>query len=155
MPIRHALEIRHESFRVPEFIHLLRERDIALVCADTVDWPRLMDLTSDFVYVRLHGSEVLYVSGYEDVDIDAWARRVAAWATGNEPSDAECVIPKPGAKRQARDVYVYFDNDAKVRAPFDAQALMKRVNELLKTKSPPVSPSNRNQSFGQNAVSPR
>jgi uncharacterized protein YecE (DUF72 family) len=83
--------------------------------------------------VRLHGSEVLYVSGYEDVDINAWACRVAAWATGNEPSDAECVIPKPGPKRKARDVYVYFDNDAKVRAPFDAQALIKRVNELLST----------------------
>jgi len=100
MPLRHALEIRHESFRVQEFIHLLREHDIALVCADAVDWPRLMDITSDFVYVRLHGSEVLYVSGYEDVDIDAWACRVAAWATGNEPSDAECVIRKPAAKRK-------------------------------------------------------
>jgi uncharacterized protein YecE (DUF72 family) len=131
MPIRHALEIRHESFRVREFIHLLRKHGIALVCADAVDWPRLMDLTSDFVYVRLHGSEVLYASGYEDVDIDAWACRVAAWATGNEPSDAECVINKPAAKRKARDVYVYFDNDAKVRAPFDAQALIKRVNSLL------------------------
>ncbi len=131
MPLRHALEIRHESFCVPEFIHLLREHDIALVCADTVDWPRLMDLTSDFVYVRLHGSEELYVSGYEDVDIDAWACRIAAWATGNQPSDAECVIAKPAAKRKTRDVYVYFDNDAKVRAPFDAQALMKRVNEVL------------------------
>jgi uncharacterized protein YecE (DUF72 family) len=137
MPIRHALEIRHETFRVPEFIHLLREHDIALVCADTVDWPRLMDLTSDFVYVRLHGSEVLYVSGYEDVDIDAWACRVAAWATGNEPSDAECVIEKPGPQRKRRDVYVYFDNDAKVRAPFDAQALIKRVNALLKNNAQP------------------
>jgi uncharacterized protein YecE (DUF72 family) len=155
MPIRHALEIRHESFRVPEFIHLLREHDIALVCADTVDWPRLMDLTSDFMYVRLHGSKVLYVSGYDDVDINAWACRVTAWATGNEPSDAECVIPKPGAQRQARDVYVYFDNDAKVRAPFDAQALMKRVNELLKTKSAPRSPGNRDHTLGQDAVSPR
>ena len=135
IPIRHALEIRHESFRTPEFIHLLREHDIALVCADTVDWPRLMDLTSDFVYVRLHGSKELYVSGYEDVDIDVWACRVAAWANGNEPSDAECVNPMPGPKRKARDVYVYFDNDAKVRAPFDAQALIKRVYELGRTGS--------------------
>jgi uncharacterized protein YecE (DUF72 family) len=114
-----------------------------------------MDLTSDFMYVRLHGSKVLYVSGYDDVDINAWACRVTAWATGNEPSDAECVIPKLGAQRQARDVYVYFDNDAKVRAPFDAQALMKRVNELLKTKSAPRSPGNRDHTLGQDAVSPR
>ena len=154
MPLCHALEIRHESFRVTEFIHLLREHDIALVCADTVEWPRLMDLTSDFVYVRLHGSEVLYASGYEDVDIDAWACRVAAWATGNEPSDAECVIRKPAGKRKARDVYVYFDNDAKVRAPFDAQALIERVNEML-NRDTPVSLRDRHQRFGENAVSPR
>ena len=136
MPMRHALEIRHESFRTPEFIHVLREHDIALVCADTVDWPRLMDITSDFVYVRLHGSEQLYVSGYEDADIDVWACRVAAWATGNEPGDAERILPKPAPKRKARDVYVYFDNDAKVRAPFDAQALIKRVNQLLNKDAP-------------------
>ena len=154
MALRHAIEIRHESFRVPEFIHLLREHDLALVCADTVDWPRLMDLTSDFVYVRLHGSEELYVSGYEDVDINVWACRVAAWATGNEPSDAECVINRPTAKRQARDVYVYFDNDAKVRAPFDAQALIKRVNKLLKRDARPSLPDTQ-QRFRENAVGPR
>jgi uncharacterized protein YecE (DUF72 family) len=138
LKLRHALEIRHESFRAPEFIHLLRKYDIALVCADTVDWPRLMDVTSDFVYVRLHGSEVLYASGYEDVDVNAWACRVAAWATGNEASDAERVIDKAAPKRRFRDVYVYFDNDAKVRAPFDAQSLIKRVKELLKGTHAPV-----------------
>lgn len=75
LKLRHALEIRHESFRVPEFIHLLREYDVALVCADTVEWPRLMNLTSDFVYCRLHGSEVLYASGYGKKYIEAWAQR--------------------------------------------------------------------------------
>ena len=154
MPLRHAIEIRHESFRVPEFIHLLREHDIALVCADTVDWPRLMDLTSNFVYVRLHGSKVLYVSGYEDVDIDTWACRVAAWATGKEPADAERVITKPAAKRNARDVYVYFDNDAKVRAPFDAQSLILRVNQLLKTGTQPSLRSGR-QRLRENAAGQR
>ena len=64
--MRHAFEIRHDSFRTPEFISLLRHYNVALVCADTVEWPRLMDLTSDFVYCRLHGSEVLYASGYDD-----------------------------------------------------------------------------------------
>ncbi len=77
-----------------------------------------------------------------------------AWATGNEPNDAECVIRKPAAKRKARDVYVYFDNDAKVRAPFDAQALIKRVNEML-NRDTPVSLRDRHQRFGENAVSPR
>jgi uncharacterized protein YecE (DUF72 family) len=153
-PLRHAMEIRHTSFVTPEFINLLRQYDVALVVADTVEWPRLMDLTSDFVYVRLHGSEVLYVSGYEDADIDAWACRVAAWATGNEPGGTECVIRKPAAKLKARDVYVYFDNDAKVRAPFDAQALIKRVNEILNRDTAPSS-RDEQQRFGENAAGSR
>jgi uncharacterized protein YecE (DUF72 family) len=126
-PIRHAIEIRHDSFRSPDFIALLRRHRVALVCADTVDWPRLMDVTADFVYCRLHGSEELYASGYDDAALDIWAARVVAWAHGGEPSDAERVIDKPGPKRARRDVFVYFDNDRKVRAPVDAQALRERV----------------------------
>jgi uncharacterized protein YecE (DUF72 family) len=133
-PMRHCIEIRHESFRVPEFIELLRAYNVALVCADTVEWPRLMDLTSDFVYCRLHGSEVLYASGYDDRALDAWAARVIAWAKGGEPPDAERVIPEPGLKLPGRDVFVYFDNDAKVRAPFDAQSLMARVRAGLQAR---------------------
>jgi len=128
--LRHALEIRHESFRDPAFIRLLRRHRVALVCADTVEWPRLMDLTSDFVYCRLHGSEVLYASGYDDAALDAWAERVHAWRTGAEPKDPERVIDHPGPRRRARDVFVYFDNDAKVRAPLDAQGLIGRVHKL-------------------------
>lgn len=133
--LRHAVEIRHQSFVTPEFIHLLREQDIALVCADTVGWPRLMDLTSDFVYCRLHGSQELYVSGYDDQSLDVWAARVAAWACGREPADAEKVVPSPAPKKATRDVFVYFDNDAKVRAPIDAQGLQHRVHDLL-TRQP-------------------
>src|SRR5450631_2988500 len=96
-PIRHAIEIRNETFAVPEFIDLLRKYNVALVCADTVEWPRLMDLTSDFVYCRLHGSEVLYVSGYTDEALDGWARRVTAWAAGSEPDDAEKVVKAAAA----------------------------------------------------------
>jgi uncharacterized protein YecE (DUF72 family) len=123
--MRHAFEIRHESFRHKAFIDLLRRYDVALVCADAVEWPRLMDLTSDFVYCRLHGSENLYASGYDDAALDDWARRVLAWARGGEPEDAERVGGK--ARRRVRDVFVYFDNDMKVRAPDDARALMQRV----------------------------
>lgn len=130
-PLRHAIEIRHQSFVVPAFVDLLRAQEIALVCADTVEWPRLMDLTADFAYCRLHGSEVLYTSGYDDAALDRWATRVAAWARGEEPADAERVIDSPGPRRPCRDVYVYFDNDAKVRAPFGAQQLISRVADLL------------------------
>ena len=123
-PIRHALEIRHDTFRDPAFINLLRRHNIALVVADTVEWPLLMDVTADFVYVRLHGSEKLYASGYSDEALDAWADRIRAWKGGREAHGEHAGSP---ASRCRRDVYVYFDNDAKVRAPFDALALKKKL----------------------------
>jgi len=96
-----------------------------------VEWPLLMDVTADFVYCRLHGSEQLYTSGYEADAIDTWARRVVLWSRGEEVTDGKKAHPRPAPKRRARDVYIYFDNDAKVRAPFDAEALRKRVLQLL------------------------
>lgn len=126
-PVRHAVEIRHDSFRDPAFIKLLRKHRVALVCADTVDWPRLMDLTADFVYCRLHGSEQLYVSGYDDKALDDWAGRVRAWVKGQEPKNAERVMPPTKPRKSGRDVFVFFDNDVKVRAPVDAAGLAERV----------------------------
>lgn len=137
-PLRHCLEIRNDTCVCPEFVALLRHHNIGLVVADTVEWPLLFDITSDFVYCRLHGSEELYASGYGDAALDTWAERVARWARGQEADDeppgsrlhghhASTVAPK---KRATRDVYVYFDNDAKVHAPFDAQALRERVKRL-------------------------
>jgi uncharacterized protein YecE (DUF72 family) len=139
-PLRHAVEIRNTTFAVPSFIELLREYNVALVCADAVEWPRLMDVTSDFMYCRLHGSEQLYASGYDNQALDAWAARAMAWARGREPKDAERVLQKPGPKRPARDVFIYFDNDAKVRAPFDAQGLMARVEKLAAQVAHPSAP---------------
>jgi uncharacterized protein YecE (DUF72 family) len=130
-PIRHAMEIRHPSFVAPEFVTLLRRYNVALVCADTVEWPLLTDVTSDFVYCRLHGSEVLYTSGYSDAALDQWAARVVDWARGGEVTDGDHASTKPARKRAARDVYVYFDNDAKVYAPKDAHSLTQRVEKLL------------------------
>ena len=85
--LRHAMEIRHESFVSEKFIRLLRRYGVGLVVADTVEWPLLMDVTSSFVYCRLHGSKELYASGYEAGDLDVWARRVVAWAGGGEVDD--------------------------------------------------------------------
>jgi uncharacterized protein YecE (DUF72 family) len=87
-------------------------------------------VTADFVYCRLHGSEQLYASGYESDAIQAWAQRVVLWARGGEVTDGKRASATNAPKMAARDVYVYFDNDAKVRAPFDAMALQKRVCEL-------------------------
>jgi len=132
LPVRHCVEIRHESFAVPEFVELLREEGIGLVVADTVEWPLLMDVTADFVYCRLHGSEQLYESGYEVAALDMWARRVLAFATGQR---AEGRYAAEGtADGVERDVFVYFDNDMKVRAPFDAMGLRERVAARLEGK---------------------
>lgn len=130
-PIRHAFEIRNESFIDANFINLLREHKTGLVCADTVDWPLLMDVTADFVYCRLHGSEELYVSGYDDKALDIWAERIDDWAHGREPANANRVLEPLKPVRSGRDVYVYFDNDVKVRAPADARALADRLGVVV------------------------
>ena len=125
--LRHALEVRHESFLVPECTALLREFNIALVVADTArKFPFVGDVTADFVYIRLHGDEELYASGYGDEALDTWARRIRTWRTGGVPNDVPR-IERTRPARRPRDVYCYFDNDAKVRAPFDARGLMKRL----------------------------
>jgi uncharacterized protein YecE (DUF72 family) len=130
-PLSHALEIRHESFVTEKFIRLLSRYGVGSVVADTVEWPLLMDVTSNFVYCRLHGSEVLYASGYEADALDVWARRVVAWAQGEEVTDGRRAGARDAPKRKRRDVFVYFDNDMKVRAPFDAERLRDRVTWLL------------------------
>ncbi len=110
VPYRHAFEVRHPSYFTNEFYDLLRAHRCALVIADTAGrFPYAEEITAGFVYVRLHGSRELYVSGYTDAELDVWAARIDQW------------------RLQGRDVYVYFDNDAKVHAPFDARRLAERV----------------------------
>lgn len=123
--LRHAIEVRHDSFRCQGFIDLLREYDVALVCADAAKWPRLMDVTSDFIYCRLLGARELYPAGYDNAALDQWARRIKVWARGGEPVDTERVGGK--ARLRRRDVFVFFDNDKKVRAPANAMELMRRL----------------------------
>jgi uncharacterized protein YecE (DUF72 family) len=109
-PLRHAVEIRHESFVDASFFELLRERNIALVIAETAKrWPMPLDITADFVYMRLHGDKELYRSGYSSKALDRWADRIRKWS-------------------RLREVYCYFDNtDVKLRAPVDAQTLMRKL----------------------------
>ena len=125
-PLRHCVEIRNEAFRDQRFIELLRRYDVALVCADTVSWPLLMDVTADFAYCRLHGSAELYKSRYSDEELDRWAERVRAWATGATMADGNFVTP-PLADGRPRDVYVFFDNTDKLQAPDNARGLMQRL----------------------------
>jgi len=108
--LRHAIEPRHESFRTPEFYRLLRRYKMALVISDNPGkWPIFTEITTDLMYLRLHGHDQLYVSGYSDHELDDWAAKIRSW------TERGC------------DVYVYFDNDAKVHAPFDAMSLMERL----------------------------
>jgi uncharacterized protein YecE (DUF72 family) len=133
--LRHAIEIRHESFLDPKFVDLLRAHNIALVIAETARrWPMMHDVTADFVYMRLHGDKELYQSGYQDKALTRWARRIRAWSRGAEPADAKRISVKKARKARARDVYCFFDNtDVKLRAPRDAQTLMRKL--ALKSSS--------------------
>ncbi|HEX2853904.1 MAG TPA: DUF72 domain-containing protein [Opitutaceae bacterium] len=126
--LRHALEIRHDSFKCEAFVRLLREYDIALVVADTAGkWPLMEDVTSDFVYVRLHGDAELYVSGYTPEALDAWAAKIAAWSKGRDSPNARLHAASIEKSATSRDVYAYFDNDVKTHAPYDAMSLAHRL----------------------------
>jgi uncharacterized protein YecE (DUF72 family) len=127
--IRHAVELRNPASLSAPLFALLRRHGIAWVIADTAGrWPYAEDITSDFVYVRLHGDKALYESGYSRRAIARWAARIERWHRGQEPRDGARVGPPARARTsRGRDVYVYFDNDAKVHAPFDALALHRAL----------------------------
>lgn len=126
-PLRHAVEVRHDSFACAEFVEQMRRHGAAIVVADTAGrWPRIEDLTADFVYLRLHGDAELYRSGYSGEARAAWAARIRAWSAGRQVRDA-ARVGTPAPKRATRDVYCYFDNDVKVRAPYDARALATQL----------------------------
>lgn len=118
-PLRHALEARHRDFIGATVATLLRDNDISFVVADTAGiWPQNREVTSDFVYLRLHGAEELYASGYTDKALDRWAADIRGWMNAG------------------LDAYVYFDNDMKVRAPFDALGLAERLGISWGTTGP-------------------
>lgn len=125
--LRHAVEVRHASFCVGAFAELLRSHQASLVISDSVaGWPYFEEVTTDFVYMRLHGTETPYSGAYAEPALDRWAERIRAWSVGEEPADAKHVsatLPE----RARRDVFCYFDNDQKVEAPFDARRLMERL----------------------------
>jgi len=126
--LRHAIEVRHPSFVTPGFIQMLRKHDVAFVIADTAGkWPEYEDVTADFVYIRLHGADELYVSGYSDRMLDRWSERIRLWSAGKEPRDATRISRRPARRASLRDVYCYFDNTAKEHAPRNACRLMMKL----------------------------
>ena len=152
--LRHAVEVRHASFCVAEFPELLRRHRASLVVSDSVaGWPYFEDVTADFIYMRLHGTETLYGGAYSEPALDRWAKRIQAWAEGEEPSDARCVSPAH-PPREARDIFCYFDNDQKVEAPFDARRLKQRLGADA-APQPVVQRAQRRRSARAKAAAPK
>jgi uncharacterized protein YecE (DUF72 family) len=118
--VRYVFEVRHPSFETPRFGELLREYNVAACVADSAGlYPFIDEATADFAYARLHGTGTLYVGGYDRAELQSWARRIRRW-------------------RKRGDVYVYFDNDVKVRAPFDAQNLARLLEGRPELPLPPT-----------------
>ena len=125
VPLRHALEVRHPSFCVPEFIVLARKHNAAVVFADHAKYPAIPDVTADFVYARLQRGKDEVPTAYPPKDLASWADRAKAWASGAAPDDLTLVAPEHPAPVKPRDAFVYFIHEGKVRAPQAAMAFQK------------------------------
>ena len=128
VPLRHAIQVRHESFACPEFVEMARAAGVAVVYADSADYPAIADVTGPFVYARLEQAEEHNPHGYIDADLDRWAAAARTWAAGARPEGLPYVEATEPAK-QTRDAFVFFINGAKVRAPAGAQALLARLSD--------------------------
>lgn len=126
LTLRHVVEVRHDSFRTPAFIALLRRFKVPVVYAEHATYPEIADLTGDFVYARLQKGKDSIATGYPAKDLDAWARRLKLWAAGGEPDDLPKVDDAAAPKRQ-RDVFAYVIHEGKIRAPAAAMALIERL----------------------------
>jgi uncharacterized protein YecE (DUF72 family) len=127
--LRHVVEVRHDSFKTPEFIALLRKFNIAAVYTDHETYPNIADITGDFVYARLQQGEDTNPTAYPPKELGAWAKRLRTWASGKEPADMPRVDPKHKPKAVPRDVFAYVIHEGKVRAPAAAMALIEGVKE--------------------------
>ncbi|MGH8174046.1 MAG: DUF72 domain-containing protein [Rhodanobacteraceae bacterium] len=125
--LRHVLEVRNESFRCAEYLDLARTHRVPTVFTDSPKHPSFADLTGDFVYARLMQSEAARANGYGDAALDAWAKRALTWSKGAEPDDLPRIGARDARPAKARDVFVYFINGAKERAPAAAMALLDRL----------------------------
>jgi uncharacterized protein YecE (DUF72 family) len=130
--LRHVIEVRHDSFRTPEFIALLRKFDMPAVYTDHVKYPNVADLTGKFVYARLQRGKDTVKTAYPAKEIERWADRLRRWASGSEPDDlprvaAQASGKKPTRERVAREVFAYVIHEGKIRAPAGAMALIEQI----------------------------
>jgi len=128
LALRHVVEVRHPSFRTPEFVALLTKYNVAVVCADHADYPMIADVTSDFVYARLQTGSDDVEACYDEKRLDLWADRLKTWASGGVVDDLELGDPSHKPEKKPRDVFAFFITEGKVNAPNGARALQKRVD---------------------------
>ncbi len=127
--LRHVIEVRHDSFKTPEFIAMLRQFKMPPVFTDHVIYPNIADLTADFVYARLQQGKDEIATAYPAKELNAWAKRLATWAQGKQPADLPVVDAKAKPKAAPRDVFAYMIHEGKVRAPAAAMALIERLKK--------------------------
>jgi uncharacterized protein YecE (DUF72 family) len=127
--LRHVIEVRHDSFAVPEFMTLLRDFAMSVVYTDHVKYPNIADLTGDFVYARLQRGKDTIAAAYPADELDAWAGRLERWAQGEAPDGLPRVAPARAAKAAPQDVFCYVIHEGKVRAPAAAMALIERLHK--------------------------
>jgi uncharacterized protein YecE (DUF72 family) len=127
--LRHTVEVRHDSFRAPAFVSLLRGFNIPVVFAEHERYPAIADIAGDFVYARLQRGDETLKTGYPPKALDAWAKRAQMWAGGGDPKDLPHIVSKQIPAGEPRDVFVYFIHEAKIRAPAAAMALIERVKD--------------------------
>jgi len=123
--LRHAVQVRHDSFHVPEFVDLCRKAGVAIVYAESADYPAIADVTGDFVYARLENAVEKEPQGYSSTALDHWAEVAKDWAAGGSPKGLPYVADP--APKKPRDTFIFMINGAKVRAPAAAQALISRL----------------------------
>jgi uncharacterized protein YecE (DUF72 family) len=126
LPLRHVLEVRHKTFMDAAYVELARKHSVATVFAHTDEFPNFADVTADFVYARLRKAEASEPTGYSKQDLDAWSKRAKLWAEGGAPEDLPYVTNTAPA-RKARDVFIFFINGAKERAPAAARHLLTLI----------------------------
>jgi len=126
LSLQHALEVRHESFKNRDFIAMARDAGMAIVFADSDDYPEIADLTADFVYARLQRCREEWATGYDNDSLDRWVKVAKAWSEGDTP-DGLAYVDAASAPLIPRETFVFFIAGAKVRAPAAAQALIERL----------------------------
>lgn len=125
--LRHAVELRHPSFRHPEAVAIARWHGVAIVVAGDSEYPQIADPTAPFVYARIMGTTADHEAGYAPAALDAWAARARAWAAGELPGDLECVGSASNGAAVPREVFLYVISGHKVRNPAAAMALIARL----------------------------